>query len=371
MAGSGPTSLDGGATRDNLTSARPWQDRVHARDRRARGRIISALTDAETDPLYTAGCKIHGCCRTPLVLVATTGEVRLSLCKCKHRMCPTCSRDRSKRAASKLAEQVRSMRAPRFVTLTLASSDEHLAVQVERLLDSFRRLRRTKGWRSRVAGGVATIECTWSAGNERWHPHLHVVVDGEYYPHPQLKAAWLATTGDSYIVDIRKVHDATQAARYVASYMTKHGEIARWPGSRIREYAVAMRGRRMVQTFGDLHGRELDSAREETQPAELEPVATVREINDLAEDGCTAALDAQTYAHRLGYPWTLIWPKHATPARPARDPDDAEVLAMIATAALEVRARAQPPPPPAPKPPPPETGELYPRPPRGNAQRGC
>lgn len=358
---SASASLDGEATRVQTHKSSKVQTRVHNRDGRARHRIIEALLTSPSEDHGRAAQKIRECCRTPLILAGDGGELAVSLCRCQHRLCPTCSRRRGVQAADRVAGLVRRMNAPRFLTLTLAASDAPLSEQIDRLLACFRQLRRLKAWGDHVRGGVATIECTFNASTGCWHPHIHAIVDGTFLPQPKLKSAWLKVTGDSYIVDVRKVHDARQAARYVASYMTKHGAVAGWPMERIREYATGMFGRRMLQTFGSCHGIETDKKPEPDAPSTLEPVASAQEIEALAEEGYRHARTAVAWAHRLGGIWRLIWPGTPATTQSPLAPEDEAIRDAIRRAAAEVRrlAEAPEPPPPKPPPPPPPHPRLY------------
>lgn len=349
--GPSPASLDGAATRKQTHISSPVQTRIHNKDSRARGKIIEALMSSEHESLCRAGGKIRACCRTPLILVSETGDVRVALCKCKHRMCPTCSRARSREASESVRGRVKLMNSPRFMTLTLKATEAPLVDQVDQLLSCFRQLRRLKIWKDLVVGGIATIECTWNAKTERWHPHIHAIVDGRYFPQPQLKSAWLKVTGDSSIVDVRKVNDATQAARYVASYMCKHGAVATWPRACIQEFTEAMHGRRMLQTFGNQHGVEVDKAERDPMPEGLEPLATSKEIDDLADEGHADAQRARRWLHRCGGAWRLIWPGSQVDRLSPTPPTEDEILACLVEAAREVRRRSEVPGRDSPKPP--------------------
>lgn len=353
-----PASLDGAATRGQTHRSSPVQTRIHNRDARARGRIISALIDAPSEDLCRAGDRIRQCCRSPLVLVSPSGDVDVSLCHCRHRMCPTCSRLRSIESARRVASLVSSMNSPRFVTLTLKATDAPLSDQIDRLLSCFRQLRRLVTWTGCVVGGVATIECTWNRATGTWHPHVHAIVDGRYLPQPALKAAWLKVTGDSFIVDVRKVNDARQAARYIAAYACKHGQVGSWPPDRIREYAAAMHGRRMVQTFGKSHGVKVDPAPDSERPPGLEPLATVREIGDLANEGHEEARLVVRWGWRLGGAFRVIWPGSNADKNHPLPPEVDQVRAALVGAATEVRRLSSTPsespprcPPPTPPPP--------------------
>lgn len=55
-------------------------------------------------------------------------------------------------------------------------------------------------------------------------PHYHLILRSPFVPHAWLKAAWQNLTGAS-IVDIRKIHNPEEAARYVAKYVCKQTKI--------------------------------------------------------------------------------------------------------------------------------------------------
>lgn len=182
---------------------------------------------------------------------------RVTSSKCHDRFCLPCCNDRANAAQAKLLDKMKGVLL-RFVTLTLRSDDEPLQQQLDRLYASFRKLRQRAFWKRRVKGGIAFVEVKWSAKGKRWHPHLHVMVHGMYLPKKDLGHEWYRVTGDSWIVDVRKVADETQAAKYVAKYATK-GYDASAVGSddRLHEAILAFHGRRFVIAFGDWKGFSL------------------------------------------------------------------------------------------------------------------
>jgi len=149
-------------------------------------------------------------------------------------------------------------RAVRFITLTLKHDDTPLSPKLDRLLDCFDRLRRMSGWASRVTGGAAFIEVKHNDETSRWHPHLHVICTGSYFPHDDLKSLWLSVTGDSHIVDVRLVKDENTIARYVSKYLTKPGDNQLYRNhDALCEAIRALKGRRLVTTFGTWRGTPL------------------------------------------------------------------------------------------------------------------
>lgn len=170
---------------------------------------------------------------------------------CHDRFCVACGTAHGRIIASRVRAWL-GTRPARFVTLTTLATAEPLADRLDRLYAAFRRLRRGKWWRSRVNGGVATIEVKRGLNSGKWHPHLHVLCRGRHLPAGELSREWHVATGDSYIVDVSLVTDAGHASDYVAKYVGK-------PGSRpvysdhdsLCEMMTALTGRRLLLTFGD------------------------------------------------------------------------------------------------------------------------
>ena len=185
-------------------------------------------------------------------------KYRVSCDRCNDRFCQPCSAERAYRIRSKLHDKIKSG-VHRFVTLTLRTGEEPLKEQLQKLYAAFRRLRNRLWWKRRVTGGIVFVEIKWSEGGNRWHPHLHVLVQGRYLPCKELAAEWYQCTGDSYIVDVRIVKDTARAADYVAKYATKgYAANVLDDHDRLVEAIGALHGRRLVIVFGLWRGFRLN-----------------------------------------------------------------------------------------------------------------
>lgn len=208
------------------------------------------------------------------------------------------------------------MNAPRFLTLTLKNSAEPLGEQLDRLFGAFRKLRATAFWRQHVAGGVYSCEVTHDKRGDTWHPHLHLIIDGSFMKQAAIADAWEEATGDSRVVWIEKVHDAARTAAYVAEYVNTPPDAFKWPAARFCEYALALHGRRVLHTFGTLHGKKTVDA----EPAEPEPnsvpLCSVRELRERAARGCEHAEAACELMRRMGGFWAML----STPLLPLSCP---------------------------------------------------
>ena len=275
-----------------------YQTRAHRIWSTTRQRVIDSLMDeAGPDPhlltedpnrWLTLAAKLESCCRYAQVVELEDGTVTIAEQRCRSRLCPRCAHLRSREMIGRAAVAIRAMNSPRLITLTLKSSDDPLADQIARLTTDFKKLRRSETWKAHVVGGLYVIEVTYNERSQQWHPHMHVVADGKYWPQSSLADQWHRITGDSRIVDIRHVYDARDAAAYVAAYVQKSSDIDRLPSDRIPEWAASVHGLRMSQTFGSLHGVKLTPERE-TETLQVADTWSAEWIADLTLKGHTDA----------------------------------------------------------------------------------
>lgn len=166
--------------------------------------------------------RFEECGRTAWILRHRTepDRYRIALDCCHDRFCVPCGNGRAAVVAENLSRKLSST-PHRLLTLTLKSSDTPLGGQLDRLLRSFKRLRARLLWRERCDGGAAFLELAYNVETHRWHPHLHVIIQGRFLPHAFLKSAWLDITGDSTVVDIRPIRNTEAIVKYVTKYVTK------------------------------------------------------------------------------------------------------------------------------------------------------
>jgi plasmid rolling circle replication initiator protein Rep len=142
----------------------------------------------------------------------------LKTCK-KHMLCPFCSAIRaSKQATAYHDKMVHILKEnpnlkPVFVTLTVKNGAD-LKERFNHLKDSFKTyqsrrrdwLKKGRGYNEfcKAHGIVYAYEIT--NNGKGWHPHLHMIllVD-DWIDKDKLSDEWKAITGDSFIVDVRRV----------------------------------------------------------------------------------------------------------------------------------------------------------------------
>lgn len=252
------SSLDASETNATVVTLTGPQKRLHARWLRDREVIILALRHGSSQRSVRRARRIDLCCFAPEVRQAANGQPVLVNNVCRDRLCPRCQVQRGQHVTRRIVGLTIGFNAPRFVTLTLSHKGESLRSMLDRLYEAFRKLRGTPFWKRHCRGGVYAVQVTRNTKEGEWHAHLHVIVDGEYMPQNQLSAAWLGVTGDSKVCDIRAVPDRAKIARYVAEYVSRPNEVAKWGWEAIDEYAEAMHGRRLVHTFGSAHGIKVE-----------------------------------------------------------------------------------------------------------------
>jgi len=177
---------------------------------------------------------------------------------CHDRFCLPCAAIRARTIAGNLAAALEGQQV-RFVTLTLRSEPgDPLSPLLDRLHYCFARLRRHQWWASRVDGGICILEVKYVATSRRWHPHLHLLVQGRYLPQPELAALWLKYTQDSYIVDVRMVRGTGLLTHYVTKYVAKPGDYTTLHSPLLLlEMVKSLQGRRLCSTFGHWRGFRL------------------------------------------------------------------------------------------------------------------
>jgi len=268
-----------------------------------RRRVFAAMIAAGTG--RSALHRFANCGCGAIVERSRDGDYRVKANYCRSRWCKPCAAAR----AAALADAIRFRllgKTFRFLTLTLRSSATPLSDQVDRLIRSFRELRRQVIWRETVDGSIAVIELTRSNGC--WHPHLHVLITGHYVDQKQLAERWHAITGDSYIVWIKKVGNAQETVNYVAAYASKGIDASvEADHDALTEAIAALKGRRLVITTGAFYGVEKEEEPNDQEPEPdhdyepyWQPVGTLTAIVHRAKHG---SVEAREILAKLRFPW--------------------------------------------------------------------
>lgn len=334
------------ADRENQWSPQTaLQDCLHEPHQAHRDRIIDTLTNTFYPHLQRSARRLASCSSTARLYVdPDSGSVHPWLNRCKHKLCPFCARARSAQVADQLTTLLRSMQHPRLMILTVKSTTRPLNDQLLSLRRSFARLRRQPAWRDRVAGGAYTLEVTINKRTGLWHPHLHIVYDGEYFPFKLLQRLWHDVTGHSNIVWVSNIKDLPGVARELAKYIGKVQHIDNLTDRQIVQYAQAVNRSRMVQTFGSLHGSKPHDTDHQNEPRPNQYTVSLPRLAWLARQGHDTPL-------RILPLIAVKWPVFASfifHQQPQLEPEES-VLLRKARALARIRGHAPPKPPGEPK----------------------
>lgn len=170
------------------------------------------------------------------------------------------------------------MNDPRFLTLTCRSTHLPLRDQIQHLTRRFAAMRRNRRWPKHVHGGIYTVEITYNAAADQWHPHLHAIIDGTYWPQAEILDLWQTVLHDHGGVDIRAIRGIRKLANYLAAYVAKSCDLTRLSKSNLAEWAIETQSLRLAQTFGSIH--RFKPSHEEPEHHPTQHVAF--DINELA-----------------------------------------------------------------------------------------
>lgn len=277
-----PTRL--GETLADVSSTgrrRPWAEQK--RTSRAIAASLIRIGKADGDGSYErAGSRVWTCASDLTFRVEAdpeTGEVVQHLDGahfCRDRLCPVCQWRKSLLTGASLSrclawvDEKHPGTAPIFLTVTMRNvAGDELGDAIGTLTDGWRRMVRDHGMKERIRGFFRSVEVTYAAGSDTWHPHIHAIllVDESYFTDPALymtQAAWVeawrrfARLDYKPIVDVRALaseRGRRAAVAEAAKYSVKPGEwVSEDPDetdAHVRVLREALRGRRLT-TWGGL-----------------------------------------------------------------------------------------------------------------------
>jgi hypothetical protein len=155
----------------------------------------------------------------------STDTVAVRAYHCGMRCCPRCRETHSAKTREKLDRFLALVPPHRLsmITFTLQHSDTPLSEQIDRLYASFKELRKSPLWRRAKPRGYSVLEICRSSDGRLWHPHLHLLANTPFILDDALRHEWHRITGDSFIVDIRRVNSRSRNEHrdYLCGYLTK------------------------------------------------------------------------------------------------------------------------------------------------------
>ena len=188
----------------------------------------------------------------------------------------------------------------------------------------------------KINGAMYSYENTYNEQTKEWHPHLHMfALLDDWIDQEALSETWHEITGDSFVVDIRKVKKTKQmgyaeAAAEVCKYALKFGDLSvenTWQAFKV------LKGKRLSGAFGSLWGVKIPENLADDMPDEKDlpylemlykfvfakksyyDLVMTRQVEPQAQDDRQSEEDAQTTdttgenreSHRLKRTWRGRW----------------------------------------------------------------
>lgn len=207
---------------------------------------------------------------------------------CSVRMCPHCAHRRARIMAARVQKFIVGKTNLRYLVLAERNSS-NLKDGVDSLWAAWMRLRRSVHWKRKVRGSIAVLEVTYNRDSRTWHPHLNVLMDGDYFPFEQVNLLWqAATAGNGRTSHISAADEGT--VRELIKYTLKVAErkkeetgvsslrlIVDRPEA-IDEFLSALYGARLIRTYGTFFGLNIT---DEGNPEEECPDCGSKTVVDL------------------------------------------------------------------------------------------
>ena len=241
----------------------PETKSINKSDGTYRGRFMAgkekeyAATLAAYEEIYKSPSNQHlygiTHCRTYATLKRdfVSGDVKVFGDSCRDRWCPMCAGQKASYAKDQTEIYIKSLKAPRFLTLTLRNNESSLKHQITFLQQSFSKLRTRAFWKKNVTGGIWFLQVKRGKNSGLWHPHLHILLDGNYLEQGRLSELWEQVTFGSPVVDIRRIYNFESAATYVSRYVARPARMSDMPQHDRIEVIKALFRKRLCGTFGN------------------------------------------------------------------------------------------------------------------------
>ena len=168
--------------------------------------------------------------------------------RCNSRWCPICGKIRRSKLQSRIVHLVRKYGQEdlRFVTITQRDyPHETLLHAGDRLRKSLKELYRTGLWHDLVKDWYIRYEADYNPIRQSWHYHAHLLTHGRYMPVDKIRRVWQQITGDSYLIDVRRVRENSEME--LAKYVSKLSNRGYVPLAELTDYC---RHHRMFAFYG-------------------------------------------------------------------------------------------------------------------------
>jgi hypothetical protein len=207
------------------------------------------------------------------VLVSKDGKVTSRYCN--SRACLVCSAIRTGKLWNKYENSIQALKEPFFVTLTQGPrvSAMKLEKTIATMTVNFKNCMEVLRKRKKNLVGFRKIEVTYSTKEGTYHPHFHVLVDGEEEAY-WLVSEWLKRNpkASPKAQDVRKWEkgDLNEVFKYLTKFFDKEGNPI--PTDAMYNLVIAMDKKRSFQTFGNFAKgiQEVNDVNKELNPIAMD-----------------------------------------------------------------------------------------------------
>jgi len=216
-------------------------------------KLGSPLEKSYRNTVYCAAC-----------IVQDAGELRSKYCG--NRWCSVCSRIRSARAVTAYLPVMEVWSEPYMVTLTIRNcSAEELRMTIARMMKGVTSVARSiKRTEKLPFVAVRKLECTYNSQRKNYHPHLHIIVNGQVQAE-LMREKWLQRFPSETIESAQDVRACdtgglAELFKYFTKLATKTDDGRRRvvPVIALDVIFCAMRGRRVWQPVGFTLPKEVE-----------------------------------------------------------------------------------------------------------------
>ena len=175
---------------------------------------------------------------------------------CNSKFCPDCQQARSARAYAAYHTALEAVKEPRMIVLTVRNVN---LGELHFHLKEFSKCL-TRMWsnylKPRAKGALCAIEVTYNRETRTWHPHAHILVDGDY-----IEQAWIAnvwkkiTKGWGLVVWVQKCDPGWE--HELLKYVTKDFAFLDVPQA-VREFHYGTKHFRFLRAWGSFYAIRKD-----------------------------------------------------------------------------------------------------------------
>jgi hypothetical protein len=122
---------------------------------------------------------------------------------------------------------------------------------IKSLWEAWNRLRRSVRWLRKVKGSVVALEVTYNRKKHTWHPHLNVLMEGEYFPFEELRQSWSEATKHRGRTSFIRAADAGTVEELI-KYVTKVADLIGNPDA-LEALLLSAHKKRFVRTYGSFY----------------------------------------------------------------------------------------------------------------------